>query len=147
MFEPRVEKADEDIPKKPPIYIGRDCPECDKGKLVRKRGRFGEFIACDNFPECKHSEPLVPKPKPKEVDEKCPNCESPLVIRESSRTKSKFIACSAFPKCDYIKPEEKTLETLLKLGEITKEQKEKRLEKDKLGKAKNEIKNTNEKDD
>lgn len=145
MFEPRVEKADEEIPKKPPIYIGRDCPECDEGKLVRKRGRFGEFIACDKFPECKYSEPLVPKPKPKPVDESCPECGSPLVIREASRTKSKFIACSSFPKCDYIKPEEKTLEVLLKLNEITEEQKVVRLEKEKKRKAK-ELKENSNKD-
>lgn len=147
IFEPRVEKADEEIPKKPPIYIGRKCPECKEGDLVQKRGRFGEFIACDKFPECKHSEPLIPKPKPKFVDESCPECGSKLVIREAARSKNKFIACSAFPKCNYIKPEEKTLEVLLTLGEITKEQKEIRLEKDKKRKEKEKRDNLNKKDD
>ncbi len=128
-FEPRVEKADETIPKKPPIYTGKNCPLCEEGKLVIKRGRYGEFIACDQYPTCKHSEPLEPKPIPKESGDLCPKCKKPLVIRESKRTKTKFIACSGFPKCDYIEPEEKTIEVLINLGEITIEQKLKRIEK------------------
>ncbi len=140
-FEPRVEKADEEIPKKAPIFTGKSCPDCIeedadrtdeeklKGKLVVKRGRFGEFIACDAFPKCKHTEPLIPKPEPKETGEACPECGAHLVVRTAARTKTKFIACSTFPKCDYIYPEEKTIEVLLDLGEITTEQKLVRVEK------------------
>ncbi len=139
-FGPRVEKADEEIPKKPPIYTGKQCPEedCDGGQLIVKRGPFGEFVACDKFPKCKHTEPLIPKPKPKETGETCPECGKHLVVRESSRTKTKFVACEGFPRCTYIQPEEKTIEVLLDLGEITQEQKleritklEKRIEKEK----------------
>ncbi len=131
MFEPRVEKANEEIPKKPPIYTGKSCPEedCDGGKLVVKRGPFGEFIACDQFPKCKHTESLIPKPKPRDTGEACPNCGSHLVVREAKRTKTKFIACESFPKCEYIVPEDHTIEVLLDLGEITQEQKLQRVEK------------------
>ena len=140
-FEPRVEKADGEIPKKAPIYTGKLCPNCLeedierpdeeklKGKLVVKRGRFGEFIACDSFPKCKYTEPLIPKPEPRNTGETCPECGGHLVIRTAARTKSKFIACGTFPKCDYIYPEEKTIEVLLDLGEITSEQKLIRVEK------------------
>ena len=78
----------------------------------------------------------MPKPKPKETNEKCPKCGKPLVIRTASRTKNKFIACSGFPKCDYIKPEEHTIEVLLELGEIDKEQKQARVKKLKARKEK-----------
>ncbi len=133
-FGPRVEKADEEIPKKPPIYTGKkcvseDCPAEGDGKLVVKRGPFGEFIACDQFPKCKHTEALNPKPAPRETGEICPECGSKLVVRESNRTKTKFIACAGFPRCTYIYPEENTIEVLLDLGEITKEQKLDRIQK------------------
>ncbi len=133
-FGPRVDKANEEIPKKPPIYTGKSCPnvkdgECEDGKLVVKRGPFGEFIACDQFPKCKHTEPLNPKPEPRDTGEKCPECDKALVVREAARTKTKFIACSGFPRCTYIYPEEQTIEVLLNLDEITKEQKLQRVEK------------------
>lgn len=130
-FEPRVEEADAKIPKKPPIYTGKNCPEedCDGGHLVVKRGPFGEFVACDNFPKCRHTEPLIPKPKPKDSGEICPQCGKHLVVREAARTKTKFIACEGFPRCTYIHPEEKTIEVLLDIGEITSEQKLDRIDK------------------
>ena len=129
-FGPRVEKADEIIPKKPIIYTGRDCSECElDGKLIIKRGRYGEFIACDKFPDCKYSENLKPKPIPKETEKICPECGSKLVIREANKTKNKFIACSSFPRCDFIFPEEQAIEVLVDLGEITIEQKLVRIEK------------------
>ncbi len=130
-FGPRVDKANEEIPKKPPIYTGKNCPEedCDGGRLIVKRGPFGEFIACDNFPKCRHTEPLHPKPKPRDTGEVCPECGKHLVVRETRRTKSKFIACEGFPRCTYISPEEHTIEVLLDIGEITEEQKLERIEK------------------
>lgn len=131
-FEPRINKVDEEVPKKPPIYIGRDCPECleseNPGKLIIKRGKFGEFISCDNFPICKYTEPLVPKIQPKKVEnEKCPICSNDLVIREAKRTKRKFIGCSSYPECSYIKPEDQSIEILFNLNEISIEEKTKRL--------------------
>ncbi len=123
-FEPRVDLALETVEVKPPIFIGRKCPECEDGELIKKRGRFGEFIACINFPDCKHSEPLVKKPKPvviKEADHGlCPKCGSHLVARDS-RYGTKFIGCSAFPKCDYIMEKDKTQEVLIDIGLIEKQ--------------------------
>ncbi|BDU67703.1 MAG: DNA topoisomerase 1 [Candidatus Tyloplasma litorale] len=128
-FEPRVNEADEKIPKKPPVYTGKNCPECKKGKLIIKRGRYNEFISCDRFPECRHTEPLVPKEKPKDSGEICPECGNKLVVRKSRRTNTKFISCETFPKCSYILPEEKSIDILLKLNEISKEERDKRFER------------------
>ncbi len=120
MFEPRIEEADLNVKPKPPVYIDEKCPECGK-RLEIKRGRFGKFIACENFPECKYSAPLVKKEPPLDVNRKCPECGAPLVMR-TSRYGTKFIGCSNFPKCNFIEKQEKTAEILLDLGEITKEQ-------------------------
>jgi len=80
------------------IPTGEYCPKCESELLLRK-GRYGEFIACSNFPKCKYtkntdgSEPE----QPEETDEVCDKCQSPMVIKKSKR--GKFLACSAYPKC------------------------------------------------
>jgi len=83
--------------------IGEECPECG-GELLKRKGRFGEFIACSNFPKCRYSRNLdgtEPK-KPEPTDEVCEKCGSFMVIKESKR--GKFLACSAYPKCKNTKP-------------------------------------------
>ncbi len=120
MFEPRIEEADLNVAPKPPEYTGEKCPE-DGARLEIKRGRFGKFIACENYPTCKYSAPLVKKAPPLDVKRKCPECGAPLVMR-TSRYGTKFIGCSNFPKCNFIEKQETTAEVLLNLGEITKEQ-------------------------
>lgn len=78
--------------------IGEACPECG-ADLVKRKGRFGEFISCSGFPKCKYTRNLGEKPKAEmEVsDEKCDKCGAPMIVREG-RT-GKFLACSAYPKC------------------------------------------------
>lgn len=79
---------------------------CDKcgGPMVIKRGRFGKFLACTNFPKCKNTKPLDEKSGEPEVveitQEKCAKCGSPMVKRHSRY--GEFLGCSAYPKCDYI---------------------------------------------
>lgn len=103
-FDPLVKKAYETMEKAPNEYIGEECPE-DKGQLIYRYGRFGKFIACENYPTCKYHRPLANKVKEpaKETGEMCPECGKPLVYRKS-RYGSQFVACSGFPKCRYIKP-------------------------------------------
>lgn len=128
-FSVRVEEADKKIKKKPPVFVGRDCPKCDEGKLIIKRGRFGQFISCDKFPDCSHTEPLVPKPEPLDTKIICPKCnKNNLVVRESTKRKNKFIGCSGFPKCDLILPGDESAEVLFNLKQITEEEKNKRIE-------------------
>ncbi len=77
--------------------IGRSCPECG-AELVKRKGRFGEFIACSAFPKCRYTEQLDTK----SPDEVCDKCGSPMVVKQGPR--GAFLACSAYPKCKNTKP-------------------------------------------
>jgi DNA topoisomerase-1 len=70
------------------------CPECG-GKLVEKKGRFGRFLACSNYPECKHTQAYS-------LGFGCPaeGCPGKLV-EKTSKKKKKFISCSEYPKCSF----------------------------------------------
>jgi len=80
------------------IPTGENCPKCESELLLRK-GRYGEFIACSNFPKCKYTKNTdgTEVEGPEETDEKCEKCGSMMVIKNSKR--GKFLACSAYPKC------------------------------------------------
>lgn len=100
-FEPLIENAKENMVKIPPKPTGEYCPECNS-ELVIQKGRYGEFIACSSYPECKYI-----KKEKKELEytgEDCPKCGGAMVKRYSPKTKSDFEACSNYPKCRYIKP-------------------------------------------
>ncbi len=82
------------------------CESCGK-PMVLKRGRFGQFLACTGYPDCKTTRKIGPgenKPKVPDIptDEPCPECKSNLVIKEGRF--GPFTACSSYPKCRYIKP-------------------------------------------
>ena len=93
-FEPAVKKAFDDMPKKEATKTGEDCPECGSPLVIRK-GRYGEFTACSNYPTCKYI-----KTEPKEVVDvcDCPNCGSKIVEKRSKKGKV-FYGCSNYPKC------------------------------------------------
>jgi len=74
---------------------GRKCPECKKGDLVIREGRFGKFISCSRFPDCKYTETLVEK-----LDFKCPDCGADVVMKRTRKGR-KFYGCSAYPKCKW----------------------------------------------
>lgn len=78
------------------------CPQCQK-PLVIKLGRFGKFIACTGFPECKYTSALGENKKeaPPSINMPCSKCqEGEIVIRRTRRGKI-FYGCSRYPKCDY----------------------------------------------
>ncbi len=86
--------------------VGEPCPECgatDGGELVAKRGRFGAFVGCNRYPDCrfiKKDGPPPPDQLPFEV--RCPICgEGHLVARRARRTGSVFWGCSRYPACDF----------------------------------------------
>jgi DNA topoisomerase-1 len=88
--------------------LGRKCPTCKEGELVIRVGRFGKFISCSRFPDCKHTEKFVEK-----VGMKCPECAKGDVIIKKTRRGKKFFGCSRYPKCKWAswrnpKPEPKT---------------------------------------
>jgi DNA topoisomerase-1 len=76
--------------------LGRKCPECGEGELVIRTGRFGKFISCDRFPDCKHTEKYLEK-----IGVKCPECkEGDVIIKKTSKGR-KFFGCSRYPACKY----------------------------------------------
>jgi DNA topoisomerase-1 len=76
--------------------LGRKCPECKEGELVIRTGRFGKFISCSRFPECKHTEKYLEK-----VGVKCPECKVGEVIVKKTSKGRKFFGCSRYPECKY----------------------------------------------
>ncbi|GGI94839.1 DNA topoisomerase 1 [Alicyclobacillus cellulosilyticus] len=71
------------------------CDKCGR-RMVYKQGRYGKFLACPGFPECRNTKPVT---KPVGVD--CPRCGSPLVERQGKRRRT-FYGCSNYPACDYV---------------------------------------------
>jgi len=83
---------------------GEACPECGKA-ILKKFGRFGSFLACSAYPECKYTKDLGggrEKPADEPTDETCPSCGKPMVIKHGRF--GKFIACSGYPECKTTKP-------------------------------------------
>ncbi len=96
--------------KKQGIPTGITCKLCD-GKLFIKWGKTGEFLACENYPTCKHTQnfkkdendTIIPIEKEEPVDsgEKCEKCGKPMVFKQGRY--GQFLACSGYPECKYIK--------------------------------------------
>ena len=78
------------------------CENCGR-VMVLKRGRFGQFMACTGYPDCKTTRRLDQGRKVPDIplDEKCPQCGSNMVLRHGRY--GEFVACSAYPKCKYVK--------------------------------------------
>ena len=93
-FDPAVKNAFQEMPKKEAEKTGEDCPECGNPLVIRK-GKYGEFTACSNYPKCKFI-----KSEPREIVEvcDCPNCCSKIIEKKSKRGKV-FYGCSNYPKC------------------------------------------------
>ena len=83
-----------------PEEIGEPCPDCGK-QLVIKRGRFGEFIACSGYPDCRYTRRIV-----KTTGIKCPKCgQGDVIQRKATKGKAKgrsFYGCSRYPDCDFV---------------------------------------------
>lgn len=91
--------------------LGENCPDCG-GELAIRKGRFGEFVACLNFPKCKYSRNLkneskneaevsASKAKAKGIGITCPSCKEGEIVERLSK-RGKFYGCSAYPKCNFI---------------------------------------------
>lgn len=72
------------------------CDKCGK-MMVIKQGRFGNFLACPGYPECKNTKPLNV-----ELDVSCPKCKEGTVLVKTSRKGKKFFGCSKYPNCDFV---------------------------------------------
>ena len=94
LFEPRVKNAFSDMEKKAPEETGETCPECGNPLVIRK-GKYGAFTACSNYPECKY----IKKEEVTVVEVcDCPNC-SGKIIEKKSRKGKVFYGCNNYPKC------------------------------------------------
>ena len=97
-FEPKVELAFKNMEKKKPKETGDLCPNCGS-PLVIKRSRYGEFIACSNYPTCKYIKNNEEEKEKKEIME-CPKCDGKIIEKRTKRGKT-FYGCSNYPKCDF----------------------------------------------
>ncbi|MBU1200306.1 type I DNA topoisomerase [Patescibacteria group bacterium] len=80
----------------PVVKTGRKCSKCGKGEMVVKTGRFGEFIACDQYPACKNIENIV-----KYLEGvSCEKCGARVVIKKTKKGRE-FYGCEKYPKCDW----------------------------------------------
>jgi DNA topoisomerase-1 len=102
-FMEKFQEVSQKMYKDPPQPTGGICPRCG-APLVIKKSRYGEFVACSNYPKCRYIE-KKPKAAPVFTGENCPLCGKPLVVRKDRKGKE-FIGCSGFPACHYIKGQE-----------------------------------------
>ena len=95
-FEKDLERAHQDMPTidKTPELAGRNCPKCDEELLVRN-GRFGKFIGCSGFPECRHTEQILIK-----IGVVCPDCSGDLIQRKTKKGRV-FYGCASYPECEW----------------------------------------------
>ena len=100
--------------KKAPEETGEVCPECGN-PLVKRKGRYGEFVACSNYPECKYI-----KKEEKEVVEimDCPFCDGGKIVEKKTRKGKIFYGCSNYPKCKIAYWEKPTGEVCPECGKL-----------------------------
>lgn len=96
-FAKRLENAEEQMPEKKAELekVGRECPKCGHDLIIRW-GRYGKFISCSNFPNCRYTEPYLEK-----IGVTCPTCEEGDVVRRKTRKGRTFYGCSRYPDCDF----------------------------------------------
>jgi len=97
-FEPHLEKAEKEMQK---VEIrdepaGEDCELCSH-PMVFKMGRYGKFMACSNFPDCRNTKAIV-----KDINVTCPKCKDGKIIERKSKKNRIFYGCSHYPDCDFL---------------------------------------------
>ncbi|MCM2988121.1 type I DNA topoisomerase [Bacillus safensis] len=97
-FAKRVEKAEAEMQEVEiePEYAGVDCEECGH-PMVYKMGRYGKFMACSNFPDCRNTKPIV-----KDIGVKCPSCHEGNIVERKSKKRRIFYGCDRFPECEFV---------------------------------------------
>lgn len=95
-FAPLVDNAFKNMEKKAAEETGETCPECGSPLVIRK-GKYGEFVACSNYPKCKY---IKKEEKEKTIVCKCPKCGGNIIERPTRKGKI-FWGCDHFPKCKY----------------------------------------------
>lgn len=101
-FNERIDTAQEKIERVRNIDEETDeaCPECD-ANMVIKRGRFGPFLSCSRFPDCRGMKRIQ-----KGTGAHCPECSGELVQRSSRKSRRPFYGCSSYPNCNFLTNQE-----------------------------------------
>ncbi|WP_163536785.1 type I DNA topoisomerase [Gracilibacillus sp. YIM 98692] len=97
-FDKRLEKAEKEMEK---VEIrdepaGIDCEKCGH-EMVYKMGRYGKFLACSNFPDCRNTKPIL-----KKIGVDCPNCKDGNIVERKTKKRRTFYGCDNYPKCEFI---------------------------------------------
>ncbi|API93876.1 DNA topoisomerase 1 [Virgibacillus pantothenticus] len=97
-FEKRLKKAEQEMEK---VEIkdepaGIECENCGH-EMVYKMGRYGKFLACSNFPECRNTKPIL-----KKIGVNCPKCKNGEIVERKSKKRRTFYGCDQFPECDFV---------------------------------------------
>ncbi len=97
-FRPRLDKAEAEMAtieiKDEPAGI--DCEKCEH-PMVYKMGRYGKFMACSNFPECRNTKPIL-----KKIGVTCPTCKKGEVVERKSKKNRVFYGCETYPECEFV---------------------------------------------
>ncbi|MBE0466326.1 MAG: type I DNA topoisomerase [Candidatus Desulforudis sp.] len=97
-FRQEVSKAEQEIGRlrlKEEEVTDEECPRCGRNMVI-KMGRYGKFLACPGFPECRHTKPIL-----EQTGHACPKCGGRVVVRRTKKGKI-FFGCSEYPKCDFV---------------------------------------------
>lgn len=121
-FRQRLEVAEEEMDK---IEIkdepaGITCENCGH-EMVYKMGRYGKFLACSNFPECRNTKPIL-----KEIGVKCPKCHEGNIVERKSKKRRTFYGCDRFPECDFVSWDKPISRPCPKCGSLLVEKKSKK---------------------
>ncbi|MBW5467556.1 type I DNA topoisomerase [Brevibacillus formosus] len=97
-FAKRVVVAEEEM-KEVELKVEESDESCELcGRvMIYKLGRFGKFLACSGFPDCRNTKPIV-----KEIGVKCPHCETGEIIERKSKKSRIFYGCNQYPECDFV---------------------------------------------
>ncbi len=99
-FAERLTNARENMPKQDVVEkVGRHCPTCGDGELIIKYSRYGKFIGCSNYPDCRHTEKYLER-----TGFLCPQCggeDGGEIVEQRSRKGRLFFGCSRYPDCDF----------------------------------------------
>lgn len=118
-FAKSLEVAEKEIPivEIPLVVTDIPCEKCGRMMVIRQ-GRFGDFIACPGFPECRNTKPII-----KKIGVKCPKCGGEIIERKSKRGRI-FYGCENYPKCDFTSWDKPLNELCPKCNSLMYERKE-----------------------
>ena len=113
IFDDTLKTAFKEMEKEKPVETGEMCPLCNSPLVIRK-GKFGEFVACSNYPNCKY---IKKEKKEEKVIIDCPNCDGKIIEKHSKKGKV-FYGCNNYPKCKTAYWDLPTSESCPKCGEM-----------------------------